>query len=308
MLSVLAFFITTLTYLLANKFIVLSIIRLIHGLSFGIVTTVTGAIVADLLPASRRGEGMGYFAMSMNLAVVIGPFIGLLLLQHIFFKGLFIVLSILMAFAFVFAILVQTEEAKEQKQGVTFSIEWSDLIEIKAFPIALVGGMVGFSYGSILSFVPVYAEAINLAPVASYFFLVFAVVMIIFRPYLGRAFDERGPRIVLVPSLFVFGAGLFLLSMTKTAVIFLFAAAVIGLGYGTILPGFQTIAVEKSGPKRTSQAMSTFFTLYDLGIALGAFTWGVISTNYSFETMYLISAIVVFIMMFIFNHYMGKTN
>lgn len=307
-ISILAFLLTTISYLFTDNFITLSIIRFIHGISFGFLTTVTGAIAADIVPPSRRGEGMGYFAMSMNVAVVVGPFIGLLLIQHISFTGLFLVLSILMVFSLFFSIIVQTGEKKVEEKSAVTAMQWSDLLEVKALPVSIVSGMIGLSYGSILSFVPIYAKTIGLSHIASYFFLVFAIVMIASRPYLGRAFDEKGARIVLVPSLFVFAIGLALLSFTKSALIFLIAAGIIGLGYGTILPGFQTLVVQQSGPKRTSQAMSTFFTLYDLGIALGAFTWGIISTNYSFETMYVISALVVFVAMFIFNLYMKKQD
>src|SRR5699024_2585265 len=58
--SVLVFLLTTIAYLFAHHFIALSIIRFIHGISFGTLTTVTGAIAADIVPPARRGEGMGY--------------------------------------------------------------------------------------------------------------------------------------------------------------------------------------------------------------------------------------------------------
>lgn len=305
--SVLAFLLTTIAYLFTNHFITLSLVRFIHGISFGTLTTVTGAIAADIVPPARRGEGMGYFSMAMNIAVVVGPFVGLLLIQRTSFLHLFIALSIMMVLSLIFSFFVKVDEVLEEETALT-TLKLSDLVEVKALPAAIISGLVGFSYGSILSFVPVFAEMKGLANVSSYFFLIFAVVMIVFRPYLGRAFDEKGARVVLVPSLTVFALGLILLSVTNTATIFLLAAAIIGLGYGSVLPGFQTLAVQHSGHKRTSQAMSTFFTLYDLGIALGAFTWGLISFQYGFQVMYIVSSIVVICTMFIFNYYIVKRS
>lgn len=305
--SVLAFLLTTIAYLFTNHFITLSLVRLIHGISFGTLTTVTGAIAADIVPPARRGEGMGYFSMAMNIAVVVGPFVGLLLIQRTSFLHLFIALSIMMVLSLIFSFFVKVDEVLEEETALT-TLKLSDLVEVKALPAAIISGLVGFSYGSILSFVPVFAEMKGLANVSSYFFLIFAVVMIVFRPYLGRAFDEKGARVVLVPSLIVFALGLILLSVMNTATIFLLAAAIIGLGYGSVLPGFQTLAVQHSGHKRTSQAMSTFFTLYDLGIALGAFTWGLISSQYGFQVMYIVSSIVVICTMFIFNYYIVKRS
>ncbi len=299
--SVLLYFLTTVSYVFLPSFTWLVVIRFIHGLSFGIVTTVMGAIVANIIPASRRGEGMGYFAMSMNLAVVIGPFIGLFFLQYVSFQWLFIVLSLLMAFGLMFTFFVDTGERGKKREASFTSLRLDDLFDRKALPIALLSGLVGFSYGSILSFVPVYAESLQLEVFASYFFLLFALLMIVSRPYVGRLFDEKGSYVVLLPSLLLFALGLALLSWTKTGGMLLLSAGVLGLGYGSILPGFQTIAVQRAGFSRTSQAMSTFFTFYDVGIGLGAFIWGLVSFHYGFPVMYLISAILVVVTAFFFH-------
>src|SRR5699024_4963044 len=87
--------------------------------------------------------------------------------------------------------------------------------------------------------------------------------MIAFRPYLGRAFDEKGPRYVLIPSLLIFASGLIVLGFTETSLVLLIAAGLIGLGYGTLLPGFQTVAIQKSDSHRSGHAISTFFIFYD---------------------------------------------
>lgn len=304
-ITVIAYLLTTIMYIFVHEFTSLSIIRFIHGLSFGVVTTVTGAIVSDIIPISRRGEGMGYFAMSNNIAIVIGPFISLLLIQYITFRGLFIVLSFLMVLAVIFSLLIDANILKSPKE-ISLKIRLDDIVDKNALPISLISALVGISYGSILSFVPVYAESISLTHVSSYFFLVYAFVMILSRPYLGRLFDQKGPRFVLIPSLIVFAVGLVTLSYTKTAFIFLIAAALIGLGYGTILPGFQTVAVQQAGLNRSSQAFSTFFTFYDIGIGLGAFVWGIVSAQYSFSTMYFLSGVLIFVAVFIFHLYLTK--
>jgi len=305
-LSVVLFTVTTFFYMWINEFIPLLILRFVHGISFGVVTTATGAIAADIIPESRRGAGMGYFAMAMNLAVVTGPFIGLTLLQFVPFQTLFLVLNVLMVLSVIFSFNVHlTETVKVEQANLSdLKLKISDLIEVKALPIGLISGLVGFSYASILSFVPVYAEKIGLSSSASYFFLVFAVVMIIFRPYLGRAFDEKGPKVVLIPSLLIFAIGLTLLGFTMSALLLLISAGLIGLGYGTLLPGFQTMAIQTTHHHRSGHAISTFFIFYDIGIAAGAFVWGLISTDFGFRNMYFLSAILVAITVLIFHVYL----
>ena len=295
-MNVVLFTLTTFLYLWIDTFIPLLILRFIHGISFGIVTTATGAIAADIIPASRRGAGMGYFAMAMNLAIVVGPFIGLTLLQFVSFKSLFFVLSILMVISVLFSLLVHVVHVEEHRTTrPSLAIKLSDLIERKAIPVSFIGGLTGIAYGSILSFVPVFAEEIGLGTMSSYFFLVFAVVMIAFRPYLGRTFDEKGAKIVLVPSLLIFALGLMVLGGTTVTITLLVAAGLIGLGYGTLLPGYQTLAIQRTTPKRSGHAISTFFILYDLGIAFGAFIWGIVIELYGFQTMYFLGAILMFI-------------
>lgn len=295
-ITVIIFTVTTYFYLWMDTFTPLLTLRFIHGISFGILTTATSAIAADIVPESRRGTGMGYFAMAMNLAVVAGPFIGLTLLQFISFKSFFLTLSLFMSISIIFSLVVDTGEnaqEKSKKPRSVLALSLSDLIEPKAVPIALISGIVGLAYASVLSFVPVFAEEIGLETTASYFFLIYAIVMIASRPTLGRMFDEQGAKIVLVPSLVVFAVGLTVLGFTSLSVTLLIAAALLGLGYGSLLPGFQTLAVQSTTNDRSGHAMSTFFIFYDLGIASGAFIWGIVIAGSGFTAMYIIGAILV---------------
>src|SRR5699024_7340136 len=117
-LSVGLFALTTFFYLIINAFIPLLILRFFHGISFSIVTTATSSIAADIVPNASKGAGMGYFAMSMNLALVAGPFISLTLVQSFSFNVFFIVLSILMIISFLCTLVVQLNEEK-RAEGAT---------------------------------------------------------------------------------------------------------------------------------------------------------------------------------------------
>lgn len=303
-LSVITFSLTTVFYLFVNEFIPLLVLRFIHGISFAVVTTATGAIVADIIPRGRRGAGMGYFALASNLAMVIGPFLGLTLLQFISFHSLFAVLNGLIIFAVMCAFIVKVPERVEDAI-VSNRFQWADLLEIKALPVAVIGGLIGFVYASILSFVSVYADDSGLSAASSYFFLVFAIVMISFRPFFGKVFDEKGARIVLLPCLFIFSMGLVLLGISTTASLLLISAGLIGLGYGTLIPGLQTLAIQSVALTRSSYAIATFYVLFDIGIASGAYIWGLMITISSFEKMYFMNAIFVLLIAVIFNIYMS---
>lgn len=302
-ISVFIFSVTMFFYMWVDHFMALLLLRFLHGVSFGLATTATGAIAADIIPPERRGEGLGYFAMAMNLAVVAGPFAGLTLLQFFSFQTLFLVLSIVMVTGAFSALAVHIPVHPSEKTAVTWTLTIKDLVETKALPIALISSLVAFSYSSVISFISVYATSSGLAAAASYFFLVFAAVMLASRPYLGRAFDVRGANFVIIPCLSIFAAGLIVLSFAGNSFILLTAAGLIGLGYGALLPSFQTMAIQAAPASRSGHATATFFMLFDSGIAAGSFVWGIVVASFGFQQLYITSAIVLLFVIGIFYFY-----
>ena len=95
--STVFFIITSALYFAAINLTLLIIIRFIHGIAFGAASTATGTIVAQIIPDSRIGEGIGYYSIGAILAVALGPFIGVLLIHLADFKMIFIVTSVLAA-------------------------------------------------------------------------------------------------------------------------------------------------------------------------------------------------------------------
>ncbi|WRP06028.1 MFS transporter [Rossellomorea aquimaris] len=292
-ISVMFFGISSFIYYWVNDFYLLMGLRFFQGLWFSIATTVLVAIAADMIPPHRKGEGLGYFAMSMNLAVVVGPFISLALIQWIPYSALFMGLAFVIVIGFLcsFGIQVSEEDRKEVSGRLTFK----DLIEIKAIPISLVGFLTSFAYSGIMSFISVYAKSVGLFESVSLFFVVFAAAMLLSRPYTGRLYDRSGPNAVIYPSLIIFSIGLIFLSVTHSVLLLLFAGTLIGLGYGALLPSFQTMSIQAAPKRRTGHATATFFIFYDLGIAVGSFVLGVVSSQFGFSALYLICSGVIFV-------------
>ena len=292
-ISVFLFGVSSFLYFWIDDLSMLLALRFFHGIWFSIATTVLAAAAADMIPVERKGEGLGYFAMSMNLAVVVGPFLSLALIQYIRYTSLFLGLASVIVIGFIctFGIQVSNEEAPTKKQSRRLTL--NDLFESKALPIAIVGCLTSFSYSGIMSFISVYAKTLGIFESVSLFFVVFAAAMLVSRPFTGRLFDQAGPNYVIYPCLFIFAIGLFVLSVTHSATVLLIAGVLIGLGYGALLPSFQTMAVQTSPMNRSGHATATFFIMYDLGIALGSFILGIVSSHLGFSILYIICSIVV---------------
>jgi MFS family permease len=291
--SVIIFSFASLLYVWTDSIPLLLGLRFLHGIGFGMATTATGAIIADIVPNERKGEGLGYYALFMNLAMVIGPFAGLTIIQISSFNVLFILCTILAFFALLLSFIVRIPEASipEEKVHSTFSI--GSFFEKNAISVSIVGGILALAYSGILSFISVYAKELGLFKAASFFFVVYAVAIVISRPFTGRWFDLYGENKIVYPSIVLFAIGMVLLSQANSTFLFLFSAAIIGLGYGSLSPSLQTVAINNSEPSKRGLATSTFFTFFDSGIGIGSYALGVIAVYTNLSTLYLVLAGVV---------------
>lgn len=295
-ISLLLFITTTLLYFTVYSFVLLLLLRFVHGISFGVATTANGTIVADLLPEKRKGEGMGYYALSMNLAMALGPFLGLVLIDQWNFTVLYIVISLFAVFALISILNTRVSSTVVPEASVVTNKNkwhWTQFIEAGALPISLIAMLLSFAYGGLLTFIPGYAEEIGMPGMASSFFVVYAVMIIVSRPFTGKLFDRFADKFVIYPSLILYAAGLVLLSQAHHPFLFLTSAAVIGLGFGTLFPCFQTIAIRNSAPERRGLATGTFFMMYDVGIGLGSVILGSVASFANERNMYMLSAAVV---------------
>ncbi|MGN7476398.1 MFS transporter [Solibacillus silvestris] len=303
-ISLFIYLICTILYLVFKPFILLLALRFFQGIWFSIATTAAGSLAADIIPANRKGTGLGYFTMSTNLAVVFGPFFGLLIIQYASFNVLFIVLSVFVAIGGLLALTIQTKDLPAplvKDRNLKFS--FNDLFERKALPIAAIACLIAFSYASVLSFLSLYAEEKNLLGAASYFYAVFAVAMISIRPFTGKIYDTLGAKYVIIPSFFLFMIGLVILANADQSVTFLLSAIFIGAGYGTLTTSFQSLCIQSTSAKRSGYATATYFTLFDIGIAIGSYVLGIVAVNLGYELVYISSAallVVVFIIYMLF--------
>ncbi|MEK5753875.1 MFS transporter [Acinetobacter variabilis] len=284
----------SLAYLLADQLTTLFIIRFLHGIWFSILTTVCVPVVNQFIPEQRKGEGMGYYVMSVNLGIVLGPLIGLSLIEYWSYFQITTLLIALVFIGFAFCLMIPVKETENiiqtipDKKGLVFS----DVVEKKALPVAVLAALISFSYASIMSFIAPFAASKNLMAYASLFFVVFAISMMSLRPITGKIYDRKGPQYVIYPALLVFSLGLFLLSQIQTLWGFLLAAVLIGVGFGSAQPCIQTVAIQRAPKHRIGYATSTFYTFYDVGIAVGSLLIGALIATYSYQFAFILCSLL----------------
>ncbi|MDM5308581.1 MFS transporter [Peribacillus frigoritolerans] len=301
------FTLTTILYFVDLGIGFLLVNRLIHGMAMGMASTATGTIVAQIIPPTRKGEGIGYYSMSATLATAIGPFIGLYMAQHTSFQVIFSfclalgVISLITAFFLYVPALKVTAKVTESK-----GFKLSNFIEPKALPISIITLLLAFCYSSVLSFISFYAIEIDLVNTASFFFVVYAVAVLISRPFSGPLMDRKGSNFIMYPAFIIFGVGLLLLSMTTNSFTLLAAGFLIGLGFGNMQSSSQAIAVKLTPPHRMGMATSTFFIMLDAGLGFGPYILGFIIPVTGYSTLYVILGVLVILTSVLYHFLHGK--
>ena len=312
LVSLIIYLVAAFMYFFTTTLISLTVLRFVHGIGFGMITTSTGTIVASIIPNGRKGEGMGYYGLMMNISMALGPFVGLLAITQWGSSVMFIVSAVSVVIGTITGFLISlpkgeikvaTEKTVKQK-----GLKMKDLIELSALPISLVSFFFALVYASIVSFVSVYAKELQLTEIASYFFIVYVIALLISRPFTGKWFDQYGANIIMIPSIISFALGMFLLSQAEGAFLFLLSAAFIGLGWGTIFPSAQTIAIQVAPPERKSVATATFLSTMDSGIGIGSVIVGIVGAQLGYSSLYFYSSIMVLAGLVVYYLLHGKTS
>lgn len=288
LISYLLFTLVSLMYGFFHSVIILLILRFLQGLGFGLATASAGGVAADVIPDSRKGEGLGYFVMSNNLAMVIGPFLGITFYSKYGLMVLFAVAFVCSLFGYLCGMLIKTPK---QEQTRNVSPEKQPMFEKGAVPYGIIAGFLGIAYSGILSFMAVFAAERGMETESSYFFLVFAIVLLLSRPFTGRWYDRYGADFVVYPCIISFGLGLLTLGLSNGALLFFLSAALVGVGWGTLFSSFQTLAIQNSNPKRTSTATATYLSVFDVGIGGGSFIAGLLVNYMDLGTMFILFSI-----------------
>lgn len=286
----------SLLYFFAFNLGLLLVIRLLYGIAAGIATTAASTIIAQILPESRKGEGIGYFSLSVILGTALGPFIGILLLnlgngyQWIFASSLAVgIICLIMNMLIKINVPTSNSYTKSETKGSLVS----KFIEPNAIPISLIALVIGFSCSGIFSFLTFYTEEINLVSAASYFFLVYAIVIIFSRPFTGKLMDAKGANIVSYPCFVIFGFGMLLFSQSTAGWMLLLSAAFIGLGFGNFNSVAQAVAVKVTPPHRVGLATSTYFILFDLGLGVSPYLLGFLVPTTGYRSVFSWMTVVI---------------
>ncbi|OAB28268.1 hypothetical protein PMSD_22300 [Paenibacillus macquariensis subsp. defensor] len=127
---------------------------------------------------------------------------------------------------------------------------------------------------------------------AGIFFVAFAIMIVLFRPLVGKVFDKHNEHYVYYPGIVLFTIGMFLLSQANSGTMVLVAGFIMGVGYGVLFSCFHALAIVLSPENRKGIANATFFLLFDFGYSVGSYFMGLIVSFTNYRVMYFFAGVI----------------
>jgi predicted MFS family arabinose efflux permease len=249
--------------------------------------TGSAAYMTNMLPESRRAEGIAYWGLSTIAAIAVAPSIGFWVF-HFGWRALCLEAAALNVVMGIIASRLPPEltiHAEHHHHHYRRLIEWRVLI------LSFTLFLYTFGYGGITSFTALYADANHASPKGIYLTSL-AVVILVTRPMSGRLGDRFGYRRVFLPCLVLISAGLSLLVFGGTRGWLIASAIVFGAGFGTAYPAFVGYVMRNVSAARPGAAFGAILACFDTGIGTGSTSMGWIIEHYGFPRAFGTAAVL----------------
>ncbi|HNW88350.1 MAG TPA: MFS transporter [Bacteroidales bacterium] len=276
-------------YLVAITITAIILLRFAQGLAWGFTTVSGSTIAVDIIPTSKRGEGIGYFALSTTLGMSVGPVIGLFVCHKWGYVAMFVAGCIIGVASLACAYAIHMR--KRFVVGKRIKLERNSLFDKNSIRPSMNVFITMIAYGGLLSFIALYGQELGIQD-SSLYFLIFSVGIAAARLTSGKEFDKNGPRRIITLCIILLIIGFPLLALAEDAVLFYISAIIIGFGNGVIFPTFQSMVNNIADPAHRGAANSTLYTAVDLGMGLGMIMAGFIAQQISLSAIFWTSALV----------------
>ncbi len=277
-------------YVVATTLVLFIILRILHGFAFGISTVSGNTLAVDIMASERRGEGIGYFGMAANIAMAVGPVIGLWLQQNYSFNVLFIAAFCSSLVGFFTIVMIKPIKKEHPAPGTKQPLSLDRFILVRALPCVALLFIAGLGYGSVLNYIGLYSEMALFKSSAGIFFTIISVGIVLARVLSAKAINNGK----VIPMIYTGSIALilsFLLFTVCTSAIMLYSIAfLLGVGFGYINPAFQSMYINLAEHNQRGTANATYFTFWDMGIGLGTAIGGSIIEKFNFQWLYGICA------------------
>ena len=287
---------SSLAYIFAPPFWPLFWLRIFHGVGLALFSTASFTFIANITPQAQRGQSLSYFSLSMNLSWALGPFFGMLLINHFGFRVMFLVCAGLS----LASLWMATKLSKQTIPMENQSPMSDSYLSRAALPFSFVAFLLSVIWGTLAAFFPLYALMHGVSN-PGIFFIFLAGTTFLGRAFFAKMADKYGKKQIIMPCLAIVIISITIIPLSKTLAMFVLSAVLLGTGWALLYPSLLAYAVDKAGSAQ-GPAMGTFTALSDLGGGLGPMIMGIILewTNYSVMFFCLVLTAVINLIFFYF--------
>ena len=273
-------------YLAASTLLLFTIVRTLHGGPFGTLTTANATVAIDVLPSSRRTEGIGYYGLSNNLAMALAPTIGIWIYQltHSFEFLFWLALAVACAGWLVDAtVKLPSKEIVHNKTKLSLD----RFFLLKGWLLGANMVAFGFSFGVLSNYLAIYGkEVMGITGGTGTYFLLCSVGLMASRLQGSKALREGRVTFNAGSGMVISLIGYTLFILVPNDVGYYGSALLIGLGNGHMWPAFQNMTINVAQNNQRGTANSTILISWDIGMGLGILVGGVIAEYFGYGSTF----------------------
>lgn len=270
-------------------------IRALQGIGFCVLTNVLYTMSSSMVPSSRLGEGLVFFAMATSIGTSLGPMFAIAYLANYSFHSMLMITLVLLIFSFIVSLLIKKDSIKTIASQATANKEpfYKYMFDRRAIVPSILVSFNYFAIAGTVSFLGAYGKEINLGGDISQFFTAQLIAMVIVRTFSGRIFDKYGHKILIIPGAISGAFGLILLSFTNSISWVLISGCLFGIAYAIIQPIVQAWALTLVPPEKKATANSMLLLFMDLGMAVGSVVLGLLAKYVGYGIAFRYSSIAM---------------
>lgn len=277
-------------------------IRALQGIGFCMLSSLVFTISSNIVPKSRLGEGIVFFAMSTSVGATLGPLIAISYLTNYSFRSMMMLTLGLMTFSFVCSFFTKNTVVKEKE-----SIQETNREPFYRYMfdkrVLLPSILVAFNFmaiAGIVNFMGAFGKEINVGGSISQFFIAQGIAMVLVRSFSGKVFDRFGHRILIIPGAISGAIGLILLGFSTTMWMVLVSGVLFGIAFAILQPIIQAWAITLVPPEKKATANSMLLIFIDLGLAIGSVGLGFLAKRVGYGMTYSYSAAFMIIILLLY--------
>ena len=262
-------------------------LRFFHGIGWGIYLTAAVTLIADIAHPTQRATMTGHYFLANTLAMVVGPWLGTVILARANNDYLWLFTSTIGLTAVALA-TIWPLHASAPVVTATTNGRW---ISPRAWLPAITILFAAFTYGGVVSFLPVYASPKQV----SIFYCVYALSLGLSRPIGGYIADKVSRRAVVLPCMLLLAASMAALAWKLSTMELVIVAILYGIGFGGAGPALNALLIDRVLPEERGAAMGMYAAGFELGLSVGSVTLGAVLGWKNFQVMWLVAAVAPFV-------------